>query len=193
MLVKHTYASAAALIPWEHAQGSQRGDSDKQLTWHIWHTKQCLVKQLHKTRWNRLMENSSRSRLSRNDTLPAFVSTPLWSVCVKAGSYDSHVVSVPSGSSSAARHLTRAWPSASTRFRNIKQLLAVPLERYAFLVFLSFHVKHPLLVQSLLFNDLWIVYATFAKWMNLSCSINNEAQSASRMNLPNKTTTWDFE
>lgn len=80
-------------------------------------TQRCLVLQLHKTRWNRLMENSSRSCLSRNNTLRAFVSNPLWSVRVEAKRLDhmTRTRSVPSGSSSTARYLTRARPEPDPR------------------------------------------------------------------------------
>lgn len=141
-------------------------------------TQRCLVLQLHKTRWNRLMENSSRPCLSRNNTLWAFVSNPLWSVRVEAKRLDhmTHTCSVPSGSSSTARYLTRARPSASTWFRNIKMSSSVSTWIPLYFVF----------------NDSWIVYGSFAKWMNFSCSINNEAQSASRMNLPKQNNAVGF-
>lgn len=82
----------AALTPWERAQGCHRGDSDKQLHWHISHTVRC--NSFIKTRWNRLLKNSSYSCLSRNNTQQAFVSNPLWSVCEgpETGSYDSHML-----------------------------------------------------------------------------------------------------
>lgn len=154
------YASAAALIPWEHAQGSQRGDSDKQLNWHIWHTKQCSLKQLHKTRWNRLMENSSRSRLSRNDTPPAFVSNPLWSVCVKAGSYDSHVVcplrvfihrQIPDQSLTLGLDVIQKYQTAPG---SSSSALCI----WSFLLFLH---EAPFTCPNFAFNGLWIVYATY--------------------------------
>lgn len=49
----------------------------------------------------------------RNETLRAFVSNPLWSVCVEAKASDgmTHTCSVPSGSSSTTRYPTRAQPS----------------------------------------------------------------------------------
>lgn len=43
-----------------------------------------------------------------------------------------------------------------------------------------------------MFSDSCIVYASFFKWMNFSCSINNEAQSVPMMNLQKQNNTVGF-
>lgn len=81
---------------WEQTRGSRWGGFWE--TTPQTHPTQRSVLQLRKIRWNWLMENSSRSCFSRNNTLQAFVCDPLWSVCVslcecrKTGSCDLHTV-----------------------------------------------------------------------------------------------------
>lgn len=115
VVVKYTDAFTAALIPWEQAWGSKRADSEKQLNWHISHAYTAVwCNSFIKQRWNGLKENSSRSRLSRNNTLPGFVSICFGLSVSRLKAWiiwPTHSLS-PQG----LRYLTRPQPSASTWF-----------------------------------------------------------------------------